>query len=268
MNGGVTMKKCAIAVALVLAAVLLLTLAACDGDSGGSSAAVGGADTSGPRTVTATGDAEVRVAPDEVVVTLGVQTEDPKLDAAKSQSDDIVRRVLERLQGFGIPAGHIQTEYIGISPLYDYPSYAMPRLKGYSVQKTIVVTLSDLARFEELLSAVLEAGANYVHNVEFRTTELRKYRDEARALAIQAAREKATALAGELDQALGEPVTITEEQNSSRSWYGYGWGSSWSGNMSQNVVVETGESTLAEGATVAPGQITVNARVSVAFALD
>ena len=37
------MKKHAIAVALVLAVVLLLTLSACDGNSGGSGGAVGGA---------------------------------------------------------------------------------------------------------------------------------------------------------------------------------------------------------------------------------
>jgi lipid-binding SYLF domain-containing protein len=37
--------------------------------------------------------------------------------------------------------------------------------------------------------------------------------------------------------------------------------------MSQNVVVENGSSTLGEDATVAPGQITVDARVSVSFAL-
>jgi uncharacterized protein YggE len=208
------------------------------------------------------------VAPDEVVVTLGVQTEDTQLDAAKGHNDDIVRRVLERLQGFGIAAEHIQTEYIGISPTYDYPSYALPRLKGYNVQKTIVVTLSDLSKFEDLLSSVLEAGANYVHNVEFRTTELRKYGDQARALAIQAAQEKATALAGGLGQGLGEPETITEEQSLWRSWYGYGWASRWGESMSQNVVVETGSSALEQGATVAPGQITVNARVSVTFALE
>jgi uncharacterized protein YggE len=130
-----------------------------------------------------------------------------------------------------------------------------------------VVTLSDLGKFEDLLTGVLEAGANYVHGVEFRTAELRKYRDQARALAIQAAQEKAAALAGELHQELGEPVTITEEQNSWRSWYGYGWGSGPGQTPSQNVVVETGSSTLEEGATVAPGQITVNARVSVTFAL-
>ncbi len=263
------MKKHAVVIGMVLVAVLSLTLAACDGSSTGSGGASSATDNSGPRLVTATGDAEVRVAPDEVVVTLGVETEDPKLDMAKSQNDDIVRQVLERLQGFGIAAEHIQTEYIGISPTYDYSSsYSVPRLKGYGVRKTIVVTLSDLSKFEDLLSGVLEAGANYVHNVEFRTTELRKYRDQARALAIQAAKEKATALAGELDQGLGEPVTITEEQNSWQSWYGYGWWGGSGQNTSQNVVVETGSSTLEEGATVAPGQITVNARVSVAFALE
>jgi uncharacterized protein YggE len=261
------MKKQAIAVVMTLAGVLVFALAGCEGDSGGFGEATKGAGTSEYRVVTATGDAEVRVVPDEVVVTLGVQTEDPQLDVAKSQNDDIVRRVLERLQGFGIAADHIQTEYIGINPVYDYPSYSMPRLMGYSVQKTIVVRLSDLSKFEDVLSGALEAGTNYVHNVEFRTTELRKYRDQARALAIQAAQEKAMALAEQLDQGLGEPVTITEEQSLWRSWYGYGWGSRWGDSMAQNVVVETGSSTLEEGATVAPGQITVNARVTVTFAL-
>jgi uncharacterized protein YggE len=261
------MKKNAAIIGMILTVVLLFSLAACDGDSTGSGGATSAANTAEPRVVMATGDAEVRVAPDEVVVTLGVETEDPQLAVAKSNNDDIVRRVLERLQGFGIAADHIQTEYIGINPNYEYPSYAMPRLRGYSVQKTIVATLSDLSKFEDLLSGVLEAGANYVHNVKFQTTELRKYKDQARALAIQAAQEKARALAGELAQELGEPVTITEEQNSWQSWYGYGWGSGWSGSPSQNVVVEAGSSTLDEGATVAPGQITVNARVSVTFAL-
>jgi uncharacterized protein YggE len=261
------MKKHAAVVGMIVTVVLSLALAACDGNSESSGGATSVAMASEPRVVTATGDAEVRVAPDEVVVTLGVETEDPQLDVAKSHNDDIVRRVLERLQGFGVADDHIQTEYIGIRPTYDYLAYGLPRLRGYNVQKTIVVTLADLSKFEDMLSGVLEAGANYVQSVEFRTTELRKYRDQARALAIQAAQEKATALAGELDQELGEPVTITEEQSYWRSWYGYGWGSRWGDSGSQNVVMETGSSTLEEGATIAPGQITVNARVSVTFEL-
>jgi uncharacterized protein YggE len=261
------MKKQLAATWMILAVVLSFTLAACGGSPAGSGGSPSVVYTSEARVVTATGDASVKVAPDEVVVTFGVETEDPQLDVAKADNDAIVQRVLQQLQGFGVADDHIQTEYIGISPAYDYPSYAMPRLKGYNVQKTIVVTLNDLSKFEDLLSGVLAAGANYVHNVEFQTTELRKYRDQARALAIQAAKEKATALAGELGQEVGEPVTITEEQNSWQSWYGYGWGGGWNGNQSQNVVVQTGSVSLPEGATVAPGQISVNARVSVTFAL-
>jgi uncharacterized protein len=261
------MKKYNMTVGLILAAALLLCLAACDGGSAGSGGVASGAYAAAPRVVTASGEAEVRVAPDEVVITLGVETQNAQLSVAKTGNDDAVRRVLERLQGFGIADDHIQTEYIGINPIYDYPSSGMPRLTGYDVQKTIVVTLSDLSKFEDLLSGVLDAGANYVHNVKFQTTELRKYRDQARALAIKAAQEKATALAAELSQELEQPVTITEEQSSWQSWYGYGWGSGWNSNPSQNVVVESGSSTLEAGATVAPGQITVNARVSVTFAL-
>jgi uncharacterized protein len=261
------MKKYAVTVGLILVVVLVSSLVACGGSSAGSGGVAQGAGGSAPRVVTATGEAEVRVVPDEVVITLGAETEDTQLSVAKAGNDAIVERVLERLQGFGIAADHIQTEYIGIRPTYDYSASGRQRLTGYNVQKTIVVTLSDLSRFEELLSGVLESGANYVHNVEFKTTELRKYRDQARALAVTAAQEKAAALADTLDQQVGEPVTITEEQNSWQSWYGYGWGSGWSGTPSQNVVVESGSSTLEPGATVAPGQITVNARVSVTFAL-
>ena len=71
----------------------------------------------------------------------------------------------------------------------------------------------------------------------------------------------------ELDQGLGKPVSIVEEQNAWWSWYGYGWGSRWGGTGSQNVIVESGSSSLEAGATVAPGQITVNARVTVSFEL-
>ena len=43
--------------------------------------------------------------------------------------------------------------------------------------------------------AELDAGANYIHNIDFRTSELRKHADQARALALEAAFEKAKDLA-------------------------------------------------------------------------
>jgi uncharacterized protein YggE len=75
----------------------------------------------------------------------------------------------------------------------------------HSVTRRIAVILHDLSKFESLLSGVLQAGVNYVHNIEFRNTELRKHRARARSMAILAAREKAVALAKDLGQKVGRP---------------------------------------------------------------
>jgi uncharacterized protein YggE len=64
-----------------------------------------------------------------------------------------------------------------------------------------------------------------------------------------------------------EPATITEEQQFVALPVWLRLGSRHGPNTAQNVVAETRARALEEGATIAPGQITVNARVSVTFAL-
>ena len=63
---------------------------------------------------------------------------------------------------------------------------------------------------------------------------------------------------------MGEPHAIHEDRGW-WSWYGSWWGAGWGGGMAQNVVqnVESG-GPLPEG-SIAPGQIAVNARVTVSF---
>ncbi len=95
----------------------------------------------------------------------------------------------------GVAEKDIKTDHISIEPRYR-DSYEQRDFVGYFVRQTIVITLQDITLFEDLLTDVLDAGANYVHGIQFRTTELRKYKDEARALAIKAAQEKAVAMAG------------------------------------------------------------------------
>jgi uncharacterized protein YggE len=247
---------------LSLALILILALSAWTSQQAQSSS-------DEPRTVTVTGDADVRVVPDEVVLTLGVETWDKNLGQAKQQNDRRVKAVLELARQAGIESRHIQTDLISIEPRYE-DGYSHEDLIGYFVRKTIVITLNDISKFEDLLTSVLEADVNYVHGIQFRTTELRQHRDEARALAIQAAREKAEALAGELGQTVGQPRTIQENQTGWWSGYGYAWwGGRWGGGVAQNVIQEVGGNNLADSdSTIAPGQITVNAKVTVAFELE
>lgn len=217
------------------------------------------------RSITVTGDAEIHVVPDEVILTLGVETWDKDLGIAKADNDARIRGILNAAQEFQIDPEHIQTDYLNIEPSYRY-EYEQEEFIGYFVRKTVVVTLKDLSKFEDLLTAVLEAGASHVHGIEFRTTELRKYRDEARALAIAAAQEKAAALAAELDQMITRPSLIEEKETWWASSYSSWWGSR-PGYTAQNVIQSVGTSPADTGGTLAPGQITVSARVSVSFEL-
>jgi uncharacterized protein YggE len=218
------------------------------------------------RSITVSGEAEVRVVPDEVVLTLGVQTSDPELDVAKSESDRRVEAVLAAAESQGVKREYLQTDYLEIEPRYRDTHEALNFI-GYFVRKTIVVRLRNIEKFEALLASVLEAGANYVHGIEFRTTELRRHRDRARSLALQAAQEKAEAMASELGQEIGRPLSIREDHYGWWSWYGSWWGSRGSG-MSQNVVQSAATAPRHLEGPTSPGQLSVTARVTVSFELQ
>ncbi|NIV29670.1 MAG: DUF541 domain-containing protein [Anaerolineae bacterium] len=217
--------------------------------------------------ISVTGEAEIRVVPDEVILTLGVETWDKNMGIAKGQNDAIVARVVALADEHDIAPEHVQTDYVNIEPRYRNGYYDERDFVGYFVHKTMVITLRDLDKFEALLADALEAGVNYVHGIQFRTTELRRHRDEARALAIRAAQEKAEALAGELGQGVGDPKMIQEVQSGWWSGYNSWWGSRWGNGMTQNVIQEMGTGALTGDGSLAPGQINVTARVSVTFQL-
>lgn len=212
--------------------------------------------------VTVTGNAELRIVPDEVILTFGVETWNKELDVARDENDGRVKAILDLAEKHNIDSKHVQTDYIKIEPRFrDQREHR--EFIGYFVRKNIVFTLRDISRFESLLSDALKSGANYVYGVQFRTTDLRKYRDEARALAVKAAREKAAALAGELGVKIGNPHSIREEQSRWLSSYNARGDRQWG---FQNVIQNVDGAMEAEE-TVAPGQINIVARVTVSFEL-
>lgn len=220
-----------------------------------------------PKLITVTGDAEVRVVPDEVLLTLGVETWNPDLTLAKKENDEKVKALFETVKKFGIEEKNIQTDQISIEPRYG-DEWERRKFIGFFVRKSMAITLKDTSKFEDLLSASLTAGTNYVHGIDFRTTELRKYRDEARKLAIKAAKEKANDLAAELSQKVGRPHSIQEGHIGWWSGYNSGWGSRHGSYMSQNVIQNVAPASEGDQNTLALGMIKVNASVSVSFELD
>jgi uncharacterized protein len=218
-----------------------------------------------PPLIHVSGQAEIRVAPDEVYFTLEVERLDKDLPTAQRLNDESVRQILAIARRFNVPAEDVKTAFITVEMKYstdrdddddeDRPP-ARREFVGYQVSKTAVVRFADLRRFDEFFSEVLRAGVSRVRNLEFRTAQIRKYKDQARALAVRAAREKAVALTAELGQVIGKAHTITEQDER---------GSASSNNVS---TVASGGFSADEGSAFAPGMITVTARVNVSFLLN
>lgn len=225
-------------------------------------------------TINITGDADVKVIPDRVTVTLGVETRTKDLASATSQTDAAVQRVIAVAHRLGVDHSDLQTDFIHVGLSYNNNSPTM--IDFYTATKVIQVVLKDTSKFEALLKDSLQAGANHIYGVEFATSELRKYRDQARALAAKAAIEKAQDLAKAGGFAIGaKPLSVTS--------YSYGGGSSYglccgiyspyygfqSGQMSQNVVQNVAPSGgSASPESVALGKINVTASVTMTFQIQ
>jgi uncharacterized protein YggE len=224
--------------------------------------------------ITVTGAAEVRVPPDEVMLSLEVRKLNKDLTIAKKQNDETVAKILDLTRRFGILPQNVQTNFIAVDmqyetvseygrKIYDEDGFEKRVFRGYLVSKTVVVRLTEIARFEEFFSEVLKTGLSEVKNVTFETSKLRENRDKAREQAMKAAKEKATAMAAAIGQTIGKAITITEHAPS----YSHP-----SFSAQQNVMnfsaMGSGASNFEGSETFAPGAIKVSAQVTVTFLLQ
>ena len=220
--------------------------------------------------ITVNGEAVVKVQPDQIIITFGIETWDKNILTAKKENNEIMNRAVTLIKKSGIKDKNIQTDYLSIEPRYD-DNYDKKNFIGYFVRNTFVVTIAEPDKVENLVTGVLESGVNYIHNIKFQTTEFKKYREQARELALNAAKEKAEKMAGALGQLVGDPIQINEGYGGSNWWYysswnGWGYGSR-SNYMSQNVMQNIDDGTGEISETIALGKISIKANVNVVFEL-
>ncbi len=268
------MKQIPTLVNAILAAVLVFLLLSVGLPSHSAQAAQSAEPTPPPpavcdssRSVQVTGSALINVTPDRALIQLGVQSNGPTPELTQFANSIAIQKVIKVLLLRGIDAKDIATDIYIIEPVYE--NYDSLYIKGYRIHNVVAVTVRDVAKTSDLLAAVLSAGANQVINVEFYTSELRKYRDQARQLAMTAAREKAQALAAAAGAEAGCVLNINEN---SWSYYNGRWyGSSqnvWTQNTVQNAAPSGAGAAGSPGdEPISLGQISVKAEVSATFGL-
>ena len=202
--------------------------------------------------VKTTGTAEIKVTPDRAVFQVGVKRQSPTAKAAKAAADRVSTKLLTALKAQGIDDKDIQTAHLDLQPTTYYQKQV--RINNFTATQSLWVTVRDLSKLDGVIDAVMSAGANRIDGIEYQSSELRKYRDQARDEAAKAAKEKAVALAQALGNQIGKTYSIEEVQQAE----GY--------SLNANVAFE-GAAGKSRAPSTAPGQLTVTASVVVGFDL-
>ncbi len=208
--------------------------------------------------ITVGGQAEMLVVPDEVVYSLRAITIEKELSNAQAKNDQIVKALLALARQYQIPPTQVQTGYINVKQRFtdEEVTKKPPVFLGYTVTKNVSIILKDVSKAEDLLADIFKSGVSSIESVYFRTSQLRKYKDQARAMAIKAAQEKAVALTKEIGQTIGKAYSITEDEQS--------YADAQNNNNLSSFYLPQSSSTES---TLALGQISITARVTVSFEL-
>jgi len=207
------------AIGIVAAALLIGTFLLGSARSGSAAATAGGG--SGPAglvltaagaggKITVTGTGTVTGRPDQLVLSMGVQTSASSVSIALAQANHAARRVIGALKSGGVLAADIATSGLSISPNYSGNSQIPV---GYGVSEQLTATLRNLTRAGSQIQAAATAGGNAttVDGVSLNLTDTSALLAQARANAVRDAQAKATQFARALRQPLGGVISISDQ---------------------------------------------------------
>lgn len=216
------------------------------------------------RAIQVSGSAVIKVVPDLVTLQLGVASNDLTPQGVYDKNTATTKKVMAAIRQLGVADKDLSTDYYIIQPAYN--DYDALTIKGYRINNTIAVNLKDVSKVSQVLAAALSAGANEVVDVQFKTSQLRQYRDQARELAMKAAQEKAQALTDAAGAQAGCVLNIDE--NSGSAYYGGWWGGRYQ-PQTQNVMQNApgSDQPSIDDGPISLGQIAVQAEVQVRFSL-
>lgn len=169
------------------------------------------------RSITVTGQTERKVVPDEAHVNVNVNAVNMKMETAKSEHDQKLRKVIDIAKKAGIDEAQIKTRSANVQPRYSYENSSRV-FKGYQVTTSLDITVKKISSVGEVLEKLMGAGLESkadtewmgLANVSYTISNPNKLRDEMTTEAIKNAREKAERMASAAGASLGVVYQVSE----------------------------------------------------------
>ena len=210
---------------------------------------------------------DVRVAPDEVWLHLGVESFKPTLREAVADTDQRMAAALKVLKDGGVAGDDLATEYVWLTASSHYDKARGGDVSGFQATRRFVARVRRIETVEQLLKGALEAGVTNVYDVNFTNTGIAKLKEEARNRAVVEARAKAQGMAAAIGQSIGRAVALSDGTVS--PWGAGGGGGVRSGFTNANYandVLNAGGQAF-QGSALAAGRIQVSITITATFEL-
>lgn len=208
------------------------------------------------QTITTAAVGRASAPPDKVGLQFSARAIEPDVTSARGAVAEQATRLRQVLDETDIADERIRTEGFRIRQRPpDRGEQPDREPQPYNATETISVTLLDLDRLGETLSAAVDGACVEIDEVEFtfRTETQRDLQREAIADAVETARQKATAAAAAEDRVVGEVRSIVTDDSSRPRRTSAG----------QPLAVDT-----AESGSLETGPIDIQIRVEVTYGLS
>lgn len=202
--------------------------------------------------ITVSGEGKVKVVPDQVNISVAVESKGSKAADVKKANDTKVDAVLRYIKKMGIAKEDFQTTRVSLNDQYDYEK----KKHNYVAVQSIQILIKDLSKYDELMEGLVDSGINSIGNVEFESSQIEKHKSEARKLAIQNAKAKAQDYVGALGQKMGIAVTVVDNSQDYTPRPRY-----------EMMAMKMADVAMGGNETLAAGEIEITANVSVSFLL-
>ena len=153
--------------------------------------------------VSATGEAETR--PDEALFQAGIESWASTARAASDANAEDIRKIVAALREAGVAERDIQTRNVSVQRV-DYG----PRKGQYQASNIVAVTVRDVDKTAQAVSAVTDAGANVVSGPDLRMSDPEGAANTAYGNAYKAARSRAEAYAEAAGMEISRVLSIRD----------------------------------------------------------
>lgn len=157
-----------------------------------------GADVAYKNTISVRGEGRVYTKPDIAIVNLSVVTEGKNIKEVQEENTKKMNGVIEFLKNFNVAEKDIKTIRYQIYPRYSYEERKIPRIIGYEINQTLEVKIRNMEKIGEIFDQSVGVGINKIDSLRFEIDDDEPFKEEARKLAIEDAKEKAKKLASQL----------------------------------------------------------------------